>query len=227
MGDLFRGKFLAGLKAARASGKLTLPASLGDDPEAFDNLVDRLFRDPRKAPTPRERGRRRRAGWVVYCKRPFGGPQQVLRYLGLYTHRVGISNQRLVRMDDQGVTFGTKDGKTMTLPPERFLERFLQHVLPSGFTKIRHFGLMAASNATTKLELARQRLSPTTPTDMPDASTANDSATLDDDQADGGYAAILLEVTGVDARICPACGLRTLRPQPLPDALARAPPAAA
>jgi Putative transposase/Transposase zinc-binding domain len=226
MGDLFRGKFLAGLKTAHAKGKLTLPASMADDPEAFDQLVDRLFRPPPPSPTPRRRGqrRRRRAGWVVYCKRPFGGPEQVLRYLGRYTHRVGISNHRLVGMDEQGVTFRTKDGKTTTLLPQPFLERFLQHVLPPGYTKIRHYGLMAAANATTKLEIARLRLSPSA---LAPALPANDSAQAGDAQAPAPFEAILLELTGIDARVCPACGLRTLRPQPLPEALARAPPLAA
>jgi Putative transposase len=228
MGDLFRGKFLDGLKTAHAQGKLTLPACMADDPQAFDRLVDRLFRDPRRSPSrraPRRQGRRaRRAGWVVYCKRPFGGPEQVLRYLGRYTHRVGISNQRLVRMDEHGITFRTKEGKTLTLPADQFLDRFLQHVLPSGFTKIRHYGLMASSNATTKLELARERL---TPSAREPASPANDSIPSGDDQALADFEAILLELTGIDARVCPACGLRTPRPQPLPETLARAPPLAA
>jgi hypothetical protein len=99
----------------------------------------------------------------MYAKRPFGGPEQVIRYLGRYTHRVGISNQHLVRMDDDGITFRTKEGKTVTLLPEPFLARFLQHVLPDGFVKIRHYGLMASGNATTKLELARGRLTSAAP----------------------------------------------------------------
>jgi hypothetical protein len=95
---------------------------------------------------------------VVYAKRPFGGAEQVIRYLGRYTHRVGLSNQRLVSMNDDGVTFRTKNGDTVTVPPQVFLRRFLQHVLPDGFVKIRHYGLMASTNATTKLQTARELL---------------------------------------------------------------------
>jgi hypothetical protein len=108
-----------------------LPDTVGPrDPQAFDNLLRRLYRKP----------------WVVYAKRPFGGPEQVLRYLGRYTHRVGLSNQRLVSLDERGVTFRTKNGKTVTLEPVAFLARFVEHVLPSGFVKIRHYGLLASKN---------------------------------------------------------------------------------
>lgn len=221
MGELFRGKFLAALKLAHVRQELTLPTSMAADPQGFDQLVDRLFREPRRSPNrrrPRQGRGDRRAGWVVYCKRPFGGPEQVLRYLGRYTHRVGISNHRLVGMDEHGVTFRTKEGKTLTLPADQFLERFLQHVLPSGFTKIRHYGLMAASNATTKLEVARARL---TPSPAPNA---------DDDAApapESSVEAVFLDTDGDVAWVCPACGLRTLLPEPLPESLARAPPVAA
>jgi len=87
--------------------------------------------------------------WVVYAKRPFGGPQQVLKYLARYTHRVAISNSRLLEVADGRVTFGYKDysdkhrSKTMTLAADEFLRRFVQHVLPKGFVKVRHYGLLA------------------------------------------------------------------------------------
>jgi hypothetical protein len=101
--------------------------------------------------------------WVVYAKRPFAGPQAVLAYLSRYTHRVAISNRRLVRMDEQGVTFRWKDyrakgrtrQKTMTLSPDEFMRRFLLHVLPGGFHRIRRYGLLA--NADRRRQLARVR----------------------------------------------------------------------
>src|SRR3954468_23721801 len=87
--------------------------------------------------------------WVVYAKRPFGGPEQVLKYLARYTHRVAISNSRLLTLEDGRVTFRYKDyaddrqHKTLTLDAVEFLRRFVQHVLPKGFMKIRHYGLLA------------------------------------------------------------------------------------
>lgn len=112
----------------------------------------------------------RRCEWVVYAKRPFAGPQAVLAYLSRYTHRVAISNSRLLAMDERGVTFHWKDyrakdgakGKTrhkaMTLSPQEFMRRFLLHVLPGGFHRIRHYGLLANSHRRDNLALARQLL---------------------------------------------------------------------
>ena len=104
--------------------------------------------------------------WVVYAKRPFAGPQAVLAYLSRYTHRVAISNSRLLAMDEHGVTFRWKDyrakGKTrykaMTLSPQEFMRRFLLHVLPGGFHRIRHYGLLANGNRRANLALAREML---------------------------------------------------------------------
>ena len=104
--------------------------------------------------------------WVVYAKRPFAGPQAVLAYLSRYTHRVAISNSRLLAMDEHGVTFRWKDyrakGKTrhkaMTLSPQEFMRRFLLHVLPSGFHRIRHYGLLANGSRRNNLALARELL---------------------------------------------------------------------
>ena len=108
----------------------------------------------------------RQCEWVVYAKRPFTGPQAVLIYLSRYTHRVAISNSRLVTMDERGVSFAWKDyrakgrtrHKTMTLAPEEFMRRFLLHVLPSGFHRIRHYGLLANGARKSGLALARQLL---------------------------------------------------------------------
>ncbi len=116
----------------------------------------------------------RRIDWVVYCKDPFGGPEQVLRYLSRYTHRVAISNRRLVAANDGGVSFRWKDyrdtqdarlrhdgparWKTMTLSPAEFIRRFLLHVLPKGFHRIRHYGLFANGNRTENIARARELL---------------------------------------------------------------------
>jgi len=123
----------------------------------------------------------RKCEWVVYAKRPFAGPQAVLAYLSRYTHRVAISNSRLLAMDERGVTFRWKDyrakGKTrhkaMTLSPQEFMRRFLLHVLPGGFHRIRHYGLLANSNRRDDLALARQLLQ-VAPT--PDEAAADDAS---------------------------------------------------
>jgi hypothetical protein len=108
----------------------------------------------------------RRGEWMVYAKRPFAGPKAVLAYLSRYTHRVAISNSRLLAVDERGVTFRWKDyrakGKTrykaMTLAPQEFMRRFLLHVLPGGFHRIRHYGLLANGGRRANLELARELL---------------------------------------------------------------------
>ncbi|MGH7327027.1 MAG: IS91 family transposase [Polyangiaceae bacterium] len=188
MGALFRGKMLDALERAHARRQI----DLGD--------VD--LRALRRKP------------WIVYAKRPFGGPEHVFRYLGRYTHRVGISNQRLVSMDERGVTFRTKDGKSITVAPLELLARFVQHVLPPRFVKIRHYGLHSASHATTRLAIARHRLAPD-PTPRPTIERALDGA------------ALLLLLTGIDLRVCPACKLPALVRTALPDPRGRAPPRAA
>src|SRR5204862_8068817 len=104
--------------------------------------------------------------WVVYAKAPFGGPEQVLKYLARYTHRVAISNHRLVKLEAGRVTFRYKDyadarkEKLLTLSAEEFLRRFVQHVLPKGFMKIRHYGLLASRRREARLHKARQLLMP-------------------------------------------------------------------
>jgi hypothetical protein len=138
LGALFRGKFLAGLEQLRTEGKL------------HDDADDRAAR--------RRRARLYEHSWVVYAKRPFGGPEQVYRYLGRYTHRVAISNARLVSMDDHAVVFRTRDKQTATVDPVEFIGRFLEHILPKGFIKIRHFGLLAPANVNDRLERAKRLL---------------------------------------------------------------------
>jgi hypothetical protein len=151
---VFRGKFLEQLRQAYDSGQLAVPSTLVElaEAEAFGRWLKPLYRQE----------------WVVYAKRPFGGPEQVLKYLARYTHRVAISNQRLLSMQDGQVTFRYKDyaagqcSKTMTLSAEEFLRRFVQHVLPSGFVKIRHYGLLAVRGRNDRLELCRRLLLPAT-----------------------------------------------------------------
>ncbi len=119
----------------------------------------------------------RQCEWVVYAKRPFAGPEAVLAYLSRYTHRVAISNSRLLALDDRGVTFRWKDyrehgqtrQKTMTLANEEFMRRFLLHVLPSGFHRIRHYGILA--NANRKHDIATVRELLHQPPPMPSATT--------------------------------------------------------
>jgi hypothetical protein len=114
----------------------------------------------------------RQCEWILYAKRPFAGPEQVLAYLSRYTHRVAISNSRLIALNDRGVTFRWKDYrehrrtryKTMTLPTEGFMRRFLLHVLPSGFHRIRHYGLLANVNRQRDIATARDLLHQPAPT---------------------------------------------------------------
>jgi hypothetical protein len=146
---LFRRRFLEELDQAYRTGQLQF---FGDYAALADATVFAEWLQPL-----------RQGEWVVYAKRPFAGPAAVLAYLSRYTHRVAISNQRLLSLDDRGVTFRwkdyrAKDGmrlKTMTLEPDEFMRRFLLHVLPSGFHRIRHYGLLA--NAGRREHLARLR----------------------------------------------------------------------
>jgi len=203
VGALFRGKLLAAIDAAMARGDVVMPASDGADPEAWGQLRDRLYLKR----------------WNVYAKRPFGGAEQVIRYLGRYTHRVGISNRRLMSMDDRGVTFGTKDSKTVTLSPDAFLGRFLQHVLPNGFVKIRHYGLMASSNATTKLETARRLLTV--------SRRSKDEGQVTVTQDESSSPSDVVPLTSADLARCPSCGASAMVCRPLPEPQSRAPPVAA
>jgi hypothetical protein len=116
--------------------------------------------------------------WVVYAKPPFGGPEQVLKYLARYTHRIAISNRRLVSTDDRTVTFSWKDyahknrPRTMTLDGGEFLRRFLMHAIPTGFMRIRHFGLLANRVRAKNLALCRRLMSAPPPANCPTVDTA-------------------------------------------------------
>lgn len=147
---VFCGKFVAALKCAFTQGKLGFHGHLKllAQPKVFSSWLRQLFRHD----------------WVVYCKRPFGGPEHVLCYLGSYTHRVAISNHRLVSLRDGQVTFRWRDSahhnqkRLMTLPVEEFLRRFLLHLLPPGFVRIRNFGFLANRRRAAFLPLCSQLL---------------------------------------------------------------------
>ena len=148
----FRNKFIDGLVHLYSKGLLDCggPASAFEDPELFATTMQRL----------------KKQRWVVDARPPFGGPQHVLRYLGRYTHRIAISNHRLLGFDGQRVTFRWKDyahggrQRVMTLEATEFLRRFFLHVLPKGFVRIRHFGLLSNRFRTECLPLARRLLAP-------------------------------------------------------------------
>ena len=163
---LFRRLFLEQLQAAFEAGDLGFFGALAElaDPVAFARRLRQL----------------RRVEWVVYAKPPFGGPAQVLAYLGRYTHRVAIANSRLVSVTDTDVAFRWRDyrhhgkPKVMTLKPQEFIRRFLLHTLPDGFHRIRHYGFLANGHRTGKLALCRKLLD--AQPQEPDAEQAEDAA---------------------------------------------------
>jgi putative transposase/transposase-like zinc-binding protein len=184
---LYRRLFLERLHAAFAAGALHFFGDLAGraQPAAFTAYLQPL----------------RRTDWVVYAKRPFGGPQQVLDYLGRYTHRVAITNSRLLDLADGEVRFRWKDyrqperPKTMTLHAGEFIRRFLLHVLPDGFRRIRHFGFLANAHRRAKLALIRRLLDVAPPATAPDAADYRER-----------YASL----TGRSLDICPSCGGRMI-----------------
>lgn len=190
---LFRRRFLEALEDAHRAGKLQF---FGDnaglaDPKTFARWL---------APM-------RKIEWVVYAKRPFAGPEAVLAYLSRYTHRVAIANSRLLAMDERGVTFRWKDyrdksnpdrprHKTMTLSNEEFMRRFLLHVLPGGFHRIRHFGMIANNGRKEKLALARELLNvpiPSTATELKTPEAGDETVRLNFVCAHCGAQMIIIE----------------------------------
>ena len=185
---LFRRLFLAGLAEAHAAGQLAFFGDLGNlrNPAAFAAHL---------APLSRK-------NWFVYAKPPFAGPEAVLAYLARYTHRVAISNSRLIGLDERGVTFRYKDYRrngqaryrTMTLAPDEFIRRFL-HVLPKGFHRIRHYGLLASAACKANIARARELIVPPAPS--METPTEHDNA----------------GTTGIAAEYrppCPCCGGRMI-----------------
>jgi hypothetical protein len=188
LSSVFRGTFIDFLKQAYGQGKLEFHGKLANlkDPREFATLVAKSCQTK----------------WVVYAKKPFGGPRQVLDYLGRYTHRVAISNHRLLKLEDGNVTFSWRDYrdqnklKEMTLEAEEFIRRFLLHLLPNGFQRIRYFGLMANRHRAKHLALCRRLLevkevepSEITPRDWREQYT---------------------QLTGKDVSLCPSCALGRL-----------------
>jgi hypothetical protein len=183
---VFRGKFLDALRRAFTKGTLRFAGSLAAlaDPTAFTTWLDEL----------------RQPDWVVYAKRPFAGPTQVLEYLGRYTHRVALTNERLLSLDDGIVRFRWKDyadgdrAKVMALDADEFTRRFLLHVVPDGFVRIRHFGLLANRTRTAKLARCRELLA--SAPSVPRAESVQ---------------ALMLRLTGIDIARCPVCQQGRLR----------------
>jgi len=192
MSKVFRGKLLERLEALYKRQALRLEGrcvELGDRAK-FAEFKDHLYNKK----------------WVVYAKQPFGGPEQVFSYLGRYTHRVGLSNQRLVSFDGNEVCFRTKHGKTTTLDAVEFVRRFLLHVLPAGFVKIRHYGLVAAANVNSKLETARLCLLNLDRGCLPQVPSPKTPPSWRD---------LIFALTGIDLLVCPICGGRSMERRPL------------
>jgi hypothetical protein len=183
---LFRRLFLHSLEQAFDAGRLRFGGSVESlaDPAAFRRHL---------APA-------RQTEWVVYAKRPFAGPCQVLAYVGRYTHRVAIANNRLVAIEDDQVRFRWKDYrresqvKTMTLAAMEFLRRFLLHVLPRGFQRIRYYGLLGNRHRAEKLACCRALLGTIAPSTGPSVASGS-----------GDYRDRIEALTGVSLRICPVC----------------------
>ncbi len=187
MGKLFKSAFLTGVIDRLWRGELALPDATAHD------VLDRL-----RAAS--------RANWVVYAKRPFAGAEHVYRYLGRYTPRGGISNSRIIAIDGDHVRFHTKGGKAVRIPGVEFVRRFARHVLPKGFTRIRHYGLIAPANVNTRWVEAHAQL-------VPAADTSASPAEHDDGQS--------VEDLGPDTpsptrpHLCPAC--RAVHPRRVRD----------
>jgi hypothetical protein len=208
LGALFRGIFLDGLEKLRARGLLR------------DALHDRAAR--------RRRARLYDQSWVVYAKRPFGGAEQVYRYLGRYTHRVAIGNARLISIGDDAIVFRTRGDGTASLSPVEFLRRFLDHRLPSGFVKIRHAGLLAPGNVNGRLARAKALSAANGPAAIPDPARSEDANGSEDEalppaHEPRSWRELLYALTGVDIGLCPRCGGRTLLRIPISSAC-RGPP---
>jgi hypothetical protein len=206
LSEVFRAKYLEFLARARKRGELSFTGKAGElaGEQAFDAFLARL----------------KQRDWVVYSKPPFEGPKHVIAYLGRYTHRIAISNDRIVAIDKDRVLFRWRDYrdackiKIMSLEATKFIRRFLLHVLPSGFMRIRHYGLLANRHRRKKLALCRKILNQSEPEPRP-KETAE---------------AIMLRLTGRDILACPHCRnghlvvTAILEPQPRPPRHATGPP---
>jgi hypothetical protein len=192
VGTLLRAKMMAALCRLNGEGRFATFEDFAD-PEAFDRLMRKLAKK----------------NWIVYAKKPFREVDHVLKYLGRYTHRVGIANSRLVDVRDDAVSFLTKNGNTVTVTPVEFLRRFVQHVLPDGFHKICHYGLYAGASEEAR-HAAHEHLAPASPR----AASSTEAV---------AWPTQLRELTGRDVERCPRCGDR-LEHRPVMPTLCRAPP---
>ena len=198
----FRGRFLDALQKLYVAGKIDLGGRTEflADPEMWDVFRDDLYHKR----------------WVVYAKPPFGGPEHVFQYLGRYTHRVAISNHRLLELKEDMVSFRFRDSrdgnqiKTKRLSAIEFVRRFLLHVLPRGFVRIRHYGLLAGRNVLTKLDRARRLLAERDESDFVHSEQPN--AVIESARP---WWERLLDLTGVDIFACPICSTGRLLPSRL------------
>lgn len=196
LSKIIRGKFLEGLEKAFREGRLKGEVPGLEDPVQFQRFSRKL----------------RRKKWVVYAKGSFGGSQKAYHYLSRYTHRVAISNHRLVSLDEGKVSFRARDNsrpghqRLVTITAPEFIRRFLLHVLPPRFVKIRHYGLMAPCNAKTKLEKARALLS----FQKPPHHNEPEDQKLDTPSETKTWQEMLQALTGRDLTTCPQCGTGNL-----------------
>ncbi len=181
----FRGKFLFYLKKAYYSNAFKYTTGIEEllEKHIFHNFIDKLYKKE----------------WIVYCKPPFGSAEYVLEYLGRYSHRVAISNHRIVNSENGYVTFKWRDYKDhdkekfMTLAADEFIRRFIMHILPRKFVKIRHYGILSNRNRSTKLLKCKEL------TGAVQIKNQNLEVRLDASE-------LLLKLTGIDINICPCCG---------------------
>jgi hypothetical protein len=198
---VFRGKFVAGLKSAFERGQLHFSGALAllAQPKIFASWLRPLFRKD----------------WIVYSKPPFGGPEYVFQYLGRYTHRVAISNHRLVSLAGDQVTFRWRDSahhneqKLMTVSLDEFLRRFLLHLLPKGFVRIRHFGFLANRRRSTLLPLCLQALDTVPPQTEPEAPTTQEPSPLWRCPKCGGPMAVIERLTPAQTQLLRSPPLRS------------------
>lgn len=182
--DLFKKKLLAYLKRSYEAGELAFPGAIAylQEPKVFERFRKQFYRKK----------------WVVYSKPPFGGPEKVIRYLGRYTHRIAISNHRIINVENGRVSFWWRDyadgnkKKIMTLDAPEFIRRFLLHVLPDRFVKIRHYGLLGSRNCKNNITLCRKLLHVC-------------KAEKDNEARTETWKELLLRVAGVDVAKCPVC----------------------
>ncbi|MBW1811957.1 MAG: IS91 family transposase [Deltaproteobacteria bacterium] len=191
LSKVFRGKFIEALQQDFDKGRLRFPGNTSslENPAVFSDLIGQLWKSP----------------WVVFSKKPFAGPEQVLDYLGRYTHRVAISNTRIRNVENGAVSFTYRDrrdgnkSKRMTLEASEFIRRFLLHVLPENFMRIRHYGFLANRSKKHNLRILRQLFDlPPHPVIIPETSIRE----------------LFLRLADIDVARCPFCRKGTMRPVP-------------